>query len=280
MSTEPHDFEPLQHPVGEPRKPGGPPVWPIVVAFALLAAAVGLYFGLYRGRGGDEVGEGGSERPADAAVEPAAPAPAPPPAELPSLDASDALVRDLVGALSSHPALASWLVPDELVRRFTAAVANVAEGVSPRPHVGFLAPERRFAARTAGGRTVADPASYARYDLLAEAVGSIDAAGVADLYRRLEPLTDAAYRELGYPDADFDRALLAALRRLLATPSVAADVELEPTVESYHFADPELEALTTPQKALIRMGPENAARIKRKLREIGLALGYLPEELG
>ncbi len=279
MSAEPPEFETLEHPVSGPRKPGGPPVWPIVVAFALLAAAVGLYFGLYRGRAGDADAKPAAES-APAPAAPAVPAPEPAAAALPALDDSDSLVRRLVRGLSSHPAIASWLVTDDLVRRLTAAVANVAEGVSPRAHVAFLAPERRFAARAAGGRTLVEPASYARYDLLADAVASLDAGGVAELYRRLEPLFDAAYRDLGYPGGDFDRALAAALRRLLATPAVVGEIELVPGVESYEFADPGLEALTPPQKALIRMGPENAARIRAKLREVGLALGYLPEELG
>jgi hypothetical protein len=36
----------------------------------------------------------------------------------------------------------------------------------------------------------------------------------------------------------------------------------------YEFADPALEALPSGQKILLRMGPENAARVKAKLREI------------
>jgi hypothetical protein len=36
----------------------------------------------------------------------------------------------------------------------------------------------------------------------------------------------------------------------------------------YQFADPELEARSAGQKILIRMGSENAARIKAKLQEV------------
>jgi hypothetical protein len=36
----------------------------------------------------------------------------------------------------------------------------------------------------------------------------------------------------------------------------------------YEFADPALESRSAGQKALIRMGPANARRIKAKLREI------------
>jgi hypothetical protein len=36
----------------------------------------------------------------------------------------------------------------------------------------------------------------------------------------------------------------------------------------YEFADPKLEARSAGQKLLIRMGPQNAAALKKKLREI------------
>jgi hypothetical protein len=41
----------------------------------------------------------------------------------------------------------------------------------------------------------------------------------------------------------------------------------------YEFADPELEALSAGQKVLIRIGPENAALIKAKLRDLRRELG-------
>jgi hypothetical protein len=40
----------------------------------------------------------------------------------------------------------------------------------------------------------------------------------------------------------------------------------------YEFADPNLEALSAGEKILLRMGAENAAKIKVKLREIRHAL--------
>ena len=50
---------------------------------------------------------------------------------LPSLDESDSLVRNLVAALTSHPAFAAWLIPDQLVRTFVLVVDNVADGNNP-----------------------------------------------------------------------------------------------------------------------------------------------------
>jgi hypothetical protein len=36
----------------------------------------------------------------------------------------------------------------------------------------------------------------------------------------------------------------------------------------YQFADPELEGLSAGQKVMVRMGAENAAKVKAKLREL------------
>ena len=93
------------------------------------------------------------------------------------------------------------------------------------------------------------------------------------LYRQLEPLVDEAYRELGYPNADFDDTLDRALRRLLRTPVPPADAPLVENVQNYAYRDPTLENLTDAQKLLIRMGPENQRRIQAKLEEFAEELG-------
>jgi hypothetical protein len=41
----------------------------------------------------------------------------------------------------------------------------------------------------------------------------------------------------------------------------------------YKYADPKLESLSSGQKLLIRMGPENETAVKAKLRELRAALG-------
>ncbi|HET7131776.1 MAG TPA: DUF3014 domain-containing protein, partial [Gammaproteobacteria bacterium] len=55
---------------------------------------------------------------------------------------------------------------------------------------------------------------------------------------------------------------------LLATPDVTEPVRLVQPSVYYKYADPKLEALSAGQKLLIRMGPDNAAAVKAKLREI------------
>jgi len=270
--TQLEEFESV--PAG-PRRPGGPKLLPIaLVAVAIVLAGLIWFFWL-RDRTGGEPPPPAEPMPA-AAVETAEPEPE---LELPPLDASDALVREMVAGVSGNPVLASWLVNEELVRRFVAAAVSVAAGDVPASQLRFMAPAEGFRERRSGARVVLDPESYDRFDRMVGAFLSLDTAGSAELFERIEPLAQEAYRDLGYPDGDFREVLGKAIRHLLRTPRVSGAIELVPKVESFEFADSDLEALSDAQKQLVRIGPDNTARIQAKLRELGLALGFSPEQL-
>jgi hypothetical protein len=181
-------------------------------------------------------------------------------------------VRELSRPVSAHPTLAHWLATDHLLERFVAAVDNVADGDSPRGHLGFLAPKERFRVIEREGRIILDPASDERYTPVAEVVTSLDAAACASLYRLMRTLADAAYLGLGRTDRAFDAALRQAIDQLLRTPIVEGEVVLRPRVTTYAFADSRLEALNPAQKHLLRMGPHSQRLIQAKLREIAAAL--------
>jgi hypothetical protein len=199
------------------------------------------------------------------------------PIELPPLDQTDALVRTLVGDLSSHPRVAAWLATDGLIRRFTVATENIAGGAVPAQALAPLRPAGRFTVIDAGTVLRIDPRSYDRYDTLAAAVDSIHSAGAARLYTMLKPRIDEAHAELG-GDATFDRTLERAIVMLLGAPAPES-VQLVPKGVVFGYADPALERLTAAQKQLVRMGPANARIIQRRLREIGVALGIPPDRL-
>ena len=55
---------------------------------------------------------------------------------------------------------------------------------------------------------------------------------------------------------------------MLATPEVEQPLTLMKPEAYFLFIDPGLEALPAGQKVLLRMGSENAARVKAKLVEI------------
>jgi hypothetical protein len=209
----------------------------------------------------------------DALPEPAAQPPvAVPPLDLPALDASDAFLRDLVARLSSHPQLAAWLVNDNLVRRFVATVADLAEGISPATHLRFLTPEQAFGVQESGERLVIDPASYRRYDLLTATFVSLDTEGTTQLYRQLLPLFEEAYQELGIATRSFDDAMALAIANLLAVNVPDRLQVVASGATAYEFSDPRIEARGGAEKHLLRMGPENARRVQAKLRELADAL--------
>jgi hypothetical protein len=240
-----------------------------VVATALLA----VFFFVFRHPSKPAVGPSPAPVTA-AAAPPAASSPSPaPPVTLPSLDESDAFVRQVAAGLTAHPELARWLSRTALARTLTVVVANVAAGETPRPHLEILAPTQRFrAARRPARALVPDPDGFAGYDPFADAVASVDANGAANGYRALAPLFEAAYVELGHPEGGFAAALDKAIRALLAVPVLREDVVLVPHALGFRYADPELEGLTPAQKQFLRVGPRNVRLVQGKLRELATAL--------
>jgi hypothetical protein len=284
---EPRDYD-LKHPDDEPTLTALPPhaapppedrpvgVW---IAAGLLVVAAGIAAYIVFGR--PPAPAPAEETHGVPATEPA-PAPLgaePAPIAVPPLGESDPLVRDLVRALSTHPRVAAWLATDGLIRNFTVVVSNIAEGVSPAVHLRPLRPTSGFRVVERGEDLLVDPASFERYDGVADAAASIDPAGAARVYATLKPRIDEAYAELGFPDRPFDATLERAIVRLLDTPVPPDQVRVEPRGIGYGYADERLEGLSDAQKQLLRLGPRNVRLVQRALREIAAALGIPPARL-
>ena len=271
--ADPSDYELLKTPSErprrvQPRRPAG--LW-VAVAGLVAATAIAAYIAF-----------GGRQEPESATAAPEGVGAAQPPQPLggdpasivvPPLDESDPLVRELVRMISSHPAIVAWLATDGLIRNFTVAVANTAEGKTPAAHLQVLRPSAKFQVVERGGNLYVDPRSFERYDNLAGAVESIEPAGAARLYGTLKPRIEEAHRDLGFPEASFDCALERVIVQLLEVPASDAAVRVEPKGIGYGFVDPGLEGLTGAQKQLLRMGARNVRIIQSSLREIALALG-------
>jgi len=132
---------------------------------------------------------------------------------LPLLEGSDPEVyRELAGTVRNADAadLKGVIAPKDRIRRFVTTVKNVGEHKIARRHLPVRAAKGAFAVkRIPDGRLVIDKANYRRYTPYVELLEAVDAQKLAAVYKRLSPLFDQAYQELGYPRGKFERPLLA-----------------------------------------------------------------------
>jgi hypothetical protein len=266
-----------------PEAPEPPPLrrdsWQIaslVVAIVVVLAAMYFWFG----RPATDQPVASTQQAAQPAADVRGPLGPPVDAiELPPLFLTDPLTRDLIGRLSSRPEVMAWLATNGLIRNLVACIDNVASGQSPARRLARLSPKAPFRAVRSGGTFVIDQGSYARYTGIADAVASLDPAGLASVYSKVKPRMVDAFRELGHPEGDIDGATERAITVLLRVPVIEGDIALIEKVISYNFQNEELEQLEPAQKHLLRMGPRNQRVIQDHLRAIARELGVPDKRL-
>ena len=205
-------------------------------------------------------------------LEPAAKSEAP----LPPLADADARVRAALAELLGGKAVASFLLPDDFVRRVVATVDNLPRAQAPASRWPVQPAAPRLKVRGEREAQAIDPDNGARYTPFVLFAESVDPARAAALYKQLYPLFQQAYEELGYPGRYFNDRLVAVIDHLLQAPEPAGPLRVKltevkgdfPSAQPwtrYEFADPQLEALSAGQKMLVRMGPVNERRLKARL---------------
>src|SRR5260221_1436589 len=203
-----------------------------------------------------------------AAPPPAVPAPTAEPAvrhaletpassSLPTLENSDSLLRDSAAGLIGKQAFSDLVVRTQLVRRVVATVDNLPRSTAPTRAMPFNPVPGAF-----------DGANFERYAPYVHVIEALDAHALVQGYARLYPLFQRAYEELGFPGKYFNDRLMEAIDDLVAAPELATPPNVLRSRVRYEFSDPDLETRSAGQKILLRMGPENAARVKDKLWQI------------
>ena len=191
---------------------------------------------------------------------------------LPSLDESNELALRLLRDCIDHNLPTLPTDAGSLIRLFVVVVDNMAEGISPRPHLGFMGFRDSYPVRERDGRLYADPEGYRRYDDFALLAAGLDAGACAAAYGSLRPLVEEAYGDLGYPDRSFDETLVRAIGRITDLEIPQGEVMLLRGEGTYHYEDPALEKLGSLERQIIRMGPENGGAVQRSLRAFAAAL--------
>ncbi len=187
---------------------------------------------------------------------------------LPALDQSDKALGGLLTGLFGAKSFTELFYPSDIVRRFVVAIDNLPRKKLPlqlRPVKPAAGP---FLTAVENGSVVIAPENNQRYSIYVLAAESLDAKKVVAIYVHFYPLFQQEYRNLGYPSGAFNDRLIEAIDDLLITPDVKRSIHLVQPKVLYEFADPDFEALSAGEKIMLRIGRDNAARIRAKLREI------------
>ena len=195
---------------------------------------------------------------------------------LPALRDSDPAILDLLTELFG-PTPERFFYLDDIIHRLVATIDNLPRDAAPvrlmpvKPVAGSL-----ITGQNGEGLTLS-PQNSARYVSYVRLAERIPTAPLVAAYTRFYPLFQQQYENLGYPDKYFNDRVVDVIDHLLATPEVKESPRLSRPKVLYEFADPQLQRLSAGQKILLRMGAENAARIKAKLHEIRTAVASPPE---
>ncbi len=218
--------------------------------------------------------------PAPAPIEaevPAAPIAAPvatevqpktPPAPVVTEETGDRYARESIDAVNGGKALAQFVAGDYVVERAVAIIDALRRGEVPYKLLPVGKPSTTFPISDDGLRVNLDAAGFSRYDGFAQWVVGLDTTALVSLLNDYEMIATQALTRMGVSDFDIRSAVLAATTQILSTPQVAVDAELMRREANWVYMDPELEALSSLQKQVLRMGPENADIIQQKARNI------------
>src|SRR2546426_11203571 len=115
---------------------------------------------------------------------------------LPTLENSDAMIRDTVVGLVGRKAFEEWVYPTQLIRRIVATVDNLPRETAPRR----VMPVERVPGEFKVEDMTISTANAARYAPYVRVFESLDARALVQRYVDSYPLFQRAYAELGFPN--------------------------------------------------------------------------------
>ena len=258
----------------------------VVAIIAVIGIGAGIYFSSEKGAA-PVVEESApavvrAAEPAAVPVMPPAPdIPSPPPAPTPkplpevvpaepevTVQDIDQELRNLMAAGGATALVTQGMEADDLVQRSAGMIDGFSRGLMPRKALPLAPPKKAFSTVKVDGLTYIDPGSYTRYDSYARAIASLNVDLLVSTFHRYRPLLEQAYAGFGYSAEEMDNALIRSLDYVLATPEPSEPLALKRKEAIFLYADAEFEQLSALQKQLLRMGPENSAKIKQQARAL------------
>ena len=197
---------------------------------------------------------------------PIEPAPEPeqeePSEPLPSLNNSDSFVLARLASMEMGASLLRVLAPEDLIRKFVVFVSNVAEGELPQLEYPLRRLGSEFVVREIDTNLFeTSAATHQRFDTLIDTLVALDPQQGVSIYRALRPLFQEAYAEIGY-QGSFDAVLIQAIDQIMSAPQETGPFQLIKPSVMFLYAESRLEDMTPVQKQLLRLGPENTAKLQ------------------
>lgn len=194
--------------------------------------------------------------------------PAEPVEPLPDLSESDERVRERLAEMELGSRLLRLITPEEVIRRFVVFTDNIARESLPQMEYPVQPVEQDMIVEEVDDNLyVMQEASHERFDPVVDTLVNVEVDQAMAVYETFRPLFTEAYAELGYGERDFDAVVVEAIDQVLATEVPEGPYQLIQPSVMYEFADSSLENLSPVAKQLIRIGPENTARLKQRLRD-------------
>lgn len=213
------------------------------------------------------------DAPPSAAAEPAVRFPLPEETnadknDLPPLSKSDPAALTALADVFGKSAVAKYFQPQEVVRRIVVTIDNL-----PRKTVsGQLMPTKpvpgKFRTNSKGQNLTLASSNFDRYTPFVRVLEAVDPKTFMATYIKMYPLFQQAYKDLGYPKGYFNDRLVAVIDHMLDAPPSDGPIALVQPHVFYKFVDPALESRSAGHKLMLRVGNDNAERIKAKLRDI------------
>jgi len=187
---------------------------------------------------------------------------------LPALMVSDTTMQNTLADLFGPASLGKVFYEDAIIHRFVTTVDNLPRKTIPSRNLPVKPIAGPLVTSAKDGNVSISADNATRYKPYVQMAESIDAKNLVSAYGHFYHLIQQDYRDLGYPKGYFNDRLIEAIDDLLAAPELTEPLQVVQPKVLYQYADPELEARSAGQKIMLRMGNENAAKIKAKLRDI------------
>ncbi|MBU6189901.1 MAG: DUF3014 domain-containing protein [Betaproteobacteria bacterium] len=186
--------------------------------------------------------------------------------------ASDKAIAAALGNFPGREQLLRFVLPADIVQKIVLTIDNLPGDSMSMQYRAVVATPGSFQIERRDGEPAIATQNARRYDAFVAFASGLDTRRLVALYKRFYPLFQKTYRSIGYPEGHFNDRVVQAIDDLLAAPSPAGAIFLDQPRVLYEFAESSLERRSVGQRIMIRVGPEHAAKLKAKLRELRAVL--------